>query len=275
MIIPLAHFMNTGIKTTQVYQRNTKEIYAADSGIQYAMWKIKNAPEIIADREDSNYDQIYQYVAPRVNNNDVSVNITFTWLLSSVINLTNGAYPHDTWLGMDVSGNANPSIYNTPSPPHSIYTMTFAYSGSGNKKIEQMGVWLPHGFNYVSGSCSYANFPNNITSDNPTITYVCGGTSLVWSAHNFSFQNVNPPVARQQFWYTPAGKTPKGAASWNKSQSNDIGYAWDNAIWWYNVTSTAVDTSITPNKTTRINAMVISDPKTSSGINLVTYIIGP
>jgi hypothetical protein len=275
MIIPLTHLINTGIKTTQAYQRNAKEIYAADSGIQYAIWKIKNDPSVIADRNSNSFDQAYSYTAPTINNNTVGISMTFTWLLAGIVSQLNGADPHQEWVGMDVSGNANPSIYGVSPNTHSIYTITYAFSGSGNKKIDMMGVWLPHGFNYVNSSCSHANFPNNIAPEDPVISPVYGGSSLIWNAHNFSFKNVNPPIAQQQFWYTPAGSTPKGAASWVKSQSSDIGYSWDNAIAWYIVTSTAVDHSVSPAKNTVINAVIVSDPSTSSGINVVTYIINP
>jgi hypothetical protein len=203
------------------------------------------------------------------------VSILYTWLLSSIINITNGAFPHDTWLGMDVTGNANPSPVANPVP-HSVYSINFAYSGSGNKKISALGVWLPAGFTYIAGSCSQSNYPNNVSTAEPTVTRVYGGSSLVWDVQpSFSFQNVNPPIASQQFWYQPVGKTPKGAASWVKSQSNDIGYSWDNAIWWYTVTSTAVNSTVSPSKTTTIDALVISDGGTTSGLNLVTYMLSP
>jgi hypothetical protein len=273
LLVPLADYINTGIKTTQGYQGNVKRIYAADSGIQYALWKIKYDPIIISDRQNNNFGQTYSYTVPMVNNNHVSVTIAYTWLLSGIINLTNGSYPHDTWLGMDVSGNANPTAYTTPVP-HSVYSINFAYAGSGNKKIAAMGVWLPPGFAYLAGSCSSSKYPNNVCFSDPTITSVYGGSSLVWNALNFSFQQLNPPFASQQFWYQPIGTTPKGAASWVESQSSDIGYSWDNAIWWYNATSTAWDSSVFPQKTTTINSLIISDPATSSGLDLVTYVLG-
>jgi hypothetical protein len=267
MFVPLANYVNSGIKNTSGYQSNLKDIYAADSGIQYALWKIKYDPAIIADRASFNFGQAYTYAAPAINNNSVSVTINYTWLLSGIVNLTSGATPHSTWLGMNVSGNANPT--SEGSPPHSVYSISFAKSGSGNKKIEQMGVWLPAGFTYKAGSCN--QYPNNICKAEPTITKVVGGSSLVWNiSPSFSFQNLNPPEASQKFWYTPAGKTPKGAASWVKSQSTDIGYSWDNAIWWYTVTSTAVNIT-NPSKVTTINSLVSNDPKTSSGVNIVTY----
>ena len=267
MFVPLANYVNSGIKNTSGYQSNLKDIYAADSGIQYALWKIKYDPAITADRLNFNFGQTYTYPAPAINNNNVTVTITYTWLLSGIVNLTSGATPHSTWLGMNVSGNANPT--SEGSPPHSIYSISFANAGSGNKKIEQMGVWLPAGFTYIAGSCG--QYSGNISKADPAITKVVGGSSLVWNINpSFSFQNLNPPVASQKFWYTPAGKTPKGAASWVKSQSTDIGYSWDNAIWWYSVTSTAVN-STNPLKITTINSLVSHDPKTSSGVNIVTY----
>ncbi|HAS04895.1 MAG TPA: hypothetical protein DCR71_03955, partial [Dehalococcoidia bacterium] len=40
--VPLLSFMNTGLVAAQVYEKETQEIYAADAGIQDAVWKINN-----------------------------------------------------------------------------------------------------------------------------------------------------------------------------------------------------------------------------------------
>lgn len=42
MITPLLGFVSTGLKASQVYQQKTDELYAADAGVEYALWKIKN-----------------------------------------------------------------------------------------------------------------------------------------------------------------------------------------------------------------------------------------
>ncbi len=272
MVVPLLDFMNTGIKNTELYQKNTKEIYAADTGIQNALWKIKYDPMIIYDRQNNNYGKTYTYPAFTADNNSVVISITSIWLLSGIVNMTNGDYPHSTWVGMTMGGQASPSA--SPNQP-GTFTMTFTYDQSGNKRIDQMGVWLPLGFTYVDGSSSTSVFPSNIiTSSDPAKAFLLGGSSLVWDVQpNFSFQHLNPPTATHKFYYLPGNRTPTGAAAWVKSQSNDIGYQWDNALWWYNITSTATDTS--NSKTTTIKATVVNNSGATPGLTVVTYEISP
>ena len=274
IVVPLTYFVNTNLNTTRVYGRNTREIYAADTGFQNAQWKILHDPTIVNDRLNNKYNQTYTYPSFTVNHNSVSIVINYLWLLSGIVNITNGSYPHNTWLGMTMGGQASPSG-NATTP--GTFTISFAYNQSDNKKIAEMGVWLPHGFNYVPGSASRTNFPANIDPLEPVITPAYGGTSLVWNVKNdvgsFSFQNLNPPTATQQFWYLPGNATPTGAAAWAENQSQDIGYTWDNAIWWYDITSTASDNT-TP-KTTVIRSIIISDNVTDSSplteLAVVTY----
>jgi len=42
IIAPLLAFMSTGLKTGMVYERKTEELYAADAGIEDAIWKLMN-----------------------------------------------------------------------------------------------------------------------------------------------------------------------------------------------------------------------------------------
>ncbi len=270
MVVPVTNWLSVGLKATQVYQRNMKEIYAADTGIQYALWKVKYDPAIIDARQNSIYSQTYSYPALPVNNNSVAVTLTDFWLLADILNITNGAYPHNTWLGMNISGTTDPVVYTDTQSgqQYSIYTMSFTYNETGNKKIDRMGVWLPHGFTYFQGSSN--NFSSNIDKHDPTVTPLAGGTSLIWEIHpNFNFGHGD--TATQQFWFQPAGTTPKGAASWVQSQSSDIGYAWDNSIWWYEVTSVATDNATGKIPTVKVTAA--SDPGTPSGTAIITYSI--
>ncbi|MBI2869057.1 MAG: hypothetical protein HYX96_04445 [Chloroflexi bacterium] len=271
--VPLLNLVNTGIKTTGIYQGNTRNIYAADAGVQKALWYIKYDPDIVSDRQNNNFGRSYTYPAFNVNGSSVAVSINYIWLLSGVVDITNGAYPHDAWLGMSMGGAADPS--GDPDQP-GTFTITFNYSQSGNKKIQQMGVWLPHGFTYVPGSSSTAIFPTNIiTSADPnSITPTYGGTNLSWTiSPSFSFQGLNPPTATHKFRYLPGDSLPTGAAAWVKSQSNDIGYQWDNALWWYDIAVTATDGS--SGKITTVKATVVNNSGTTPGMTLVTYELNP
>jgi hypothetical protein len=258
MIIPLAHHINTGIKTTQVYQRNTKELYAADRGIQYSMWKIKYDSTIVANRANNIYTTYGPYAVPAAvpaDHNTVTVQISSYWLFYYLFRMPQGATPH------------NAALTTTSDPVNGIYTLTFTNNGQP-LHIDKMGIWLPAGFKY-NGS------PSGITTDPPTITPTFGGTNITWDINYLHYAVPKNSTAVQRFSYTPANLSPKGAASWIFPQEQSIGASWDDAVWWYEVVSTAVDTSVSPNKTTTVHALVIWDPETVSGLNLATYIIGP
>jgi hypothetical protein len=259
MIIPLANFINTGLKSTQVYQRNAREIYAADRGIQHGIWKIKYDSQMASDRGDGMYDSYPAYSLPTIDNNNLSVQISGNWLFYYLFRMPMGETPH------------NINLTTTSTPNNGLYTLTFTNSQHPDGPpvqptvIDSMGVWLPPGFDYVNGSAA------GITDDDPIISSVYAGTNLKWD-------NVNQRLgkyesATQTFNYTPEDCTPIGAASWVFPQQQSIGASWNDAIWWYDVISTAVDTSVTPNKTTTAHGVVVFDTENSSNLNLVTYLL--
>ena len=45
MIAPLLGFMGSGLEAGQAYEARMAEVYAADAGIEDALWKIKNDPD--------------------------------------------------------------------------------------------------------------------------------------------------------------------------------------------------------------------------------------
>ncbi|MFW0860275.1 MAG: hypothetical protein AAGB97_09035 [Dehalococcoidia bacterium] len=63
IIAPLMGFMSTGLIVAQTDLEKMHELYAADAGIEYAIWRIKNPP-------------IPATLNPTVNNANVVVNIT-------------------------------------------------------------------------------------------------------------------------------------------------------------------------------------------------------
>jgi hypothetical protein len=66
ILAPLLGLMGTGVMAGQVYEKNTHELYAADAGVEDAVWKIEN------DVLDS---YPYEYPEPLLIN-DKSLNIT-------------------------------------------------------------------------------------------------------------------------------------------------------------------------------------------------------
>jgi len=70
---PLLSYMGTGLNTGEVYARRTDELYAADAGVEDAVWKIQNSDGYLPCSPGS---PPRNYTITDVNGKSVAVNIT-------------------------------------------------------------------------------------------------------------------------------------------------------------------------------------------------------
>jgi hypothetical protein len=68
---PLLAYMGTGLITGEVYEKRTAELYAADAGIEDALWKIQNGEVVLCPGQPH-----YSYNVSDVNGKKVDVTIT-------------------------------------------------------------------------------------------------------------------------------------------------------------------------------------------------------
>jgi len=68
---PLLSYMGTGLNTGEVYERRTDELYAADAGVEDAIWKIQQGEVALCPG-----DPTYDYTISDVNGKSVDVTIT-------------------------------------------------------------------------------------------------------------------------------------------------------------------------------------------------------
>jgi len=47
MLTPLLGFVSTGLKASQLYEQKTDELYAADAGVEDALWRINNHTDFL------------------------------------------------------------------------------------------------------------------------------------------------------------------------------------------------------------------------------------
>lgn len=74
IIAPLLGYMSTGLKAGQVHEKKMAELYAADAGIEDAIWKIKeDAPGLPKSLDDDDLS----YSIANVNDKVVAVNIDY------------------------------------------------------------------------------------------------------------------------------------------------------------------------------------------------------
>jgi hypothetical protein len=78
ILTPLLGFMSTGLIAGQVYETKTHELYAADAGVQDAVWKIQNDVEELPGPPCGGGDPNYwSYNISDVNGKSVGVTITY------------------------------------------------------------------------------------------------------------------------------------------------------------------------------------------------------
>jgi hypothetical protein len=76
MAAPLLAHMGSGLLTGQVYETRTAELYAADAGVEDAMWKVQNGTEVkppVACGDPTSWN----YTISDVNGKSVAYNITY------------------------------------------------------------------------------------------------------------------------------------------------------------------------------------------------------
>lgn len=256
MIVPLMNWMTTGLNNVQMYDNKNDLLYAADGGIQKALWQISTYSSAPTESFSATLP------AFTLNGKSVVASINYVWILEGIVDPVFG--PHNDWLDVQTRGNADLS---------GLYTINLTYNNidgnPGNKKVATMGVWLPEGFEYVSGSASdKASFPDNIQKSEPSVTSIHGGISIKWTNVNYSFKK-DGEVATEKFLFKPVGDLPIGDVAWVCSLSNDIGLSWDDQIWNYTATSIAADPST--GHSMKIVAHAARDNGSSSGMSLVTY----
>jgi hypothetical protein len=99
ILTPLLGLMSTGLICGQIYERKTAELYAADAGVEDAIWKIMNGEESELPMECANAAWNYSYPGEgsppfRVNGKDIEVSIEYQG--DRVFRITSTAISTDT-----------------------------------------------------------------------------------------------------------------------------------------------------------------------------------
>jgi len=95
VLAPLLGLMSTGLVAGQVYERKAAELYAADAGVEDAMWKIYNPADagFPVGCRDTEWSEPYEYEITGVNGRSVAV--TIDYLGNNVYRITSTAADED------------------------------------------------------------------------------------------------------------------------------------------------------------------------------------
>ena len=252
LIAPLMAHMSTGVKTSTVYEKKTAALYAADAGIEDALWQIECNPLenlfTAPDYDEYDYDTTWSYnLDEQINEADVTVTIKNVWIPKDVT-------PLDGEIADGIIRTGKLIVTGSVHDDLKYHIQIGYYPGDGEDlRVETVGMWLPPGFSYVADSGNLEADPGEDYYSEPTIEDYSGGEAIVWSFSSLSFSSLpdvdpehSPMVTDINFEFnsTQPDDTPE-ALSWiTTSGVEDIPMAWDADTKVYQITSKAADIDI-------------------------------
>jgi len=266
IIASLLGFMSTGLIAGQVYEEKADELYAADAGVEDALWQIRfdqltNLFPSYDPYAYYDYDPSYQWAyaltgGEQVNGKDVAITMENVWIpMITPVPRETEARGISEALKLVVTGSI-PSALN--------YQIRINFTPEAGEEdalyIETLGIWLPPGFDYVAGSSNLEADPLADYYSVPVVSQYAGGQAVVWSfgaGVSFTgggvgdpFPGVIPgePVLSStitfQFTSSQVGGTPEAIAWVTTSGVVDVPFSWDADTKVYKITSTAGSTTV-------------------------------
>jgi len=139
IIAPLLGFMSTGLITGQVFEKKMGGLYAADAGVEDALWQLINNPP-------ASYP--YSYSLPDVNGMSVSVLIEEVTTLYGVF--VGGGGVHEHWLEVEseLVGYEDPDGDGT-----GVYTWRLSHTNKHNSNVSIHSITVSYSteLSYLSG----------------------------------------------------------------------------------------------------------------------------
>ncbi|UCD09443.1 MAG: hypothetical protein JSU79_02030 [Dehalococcoidales bacterium] len=201
-------------------------MYSAGAGVEYTIWALENNETIPANLSDN------------VNGKTITLDIEdkgiFKLYCGDLI-YVDDLPPHYDWLTTNGSAVCDGGTCN--------YTITINYNGdSQQRKITEVGMKLPDGYDYVDNSSSL--FPDNITFDDPDESGEGSAGKWIrwlWNPGNGPVISDVIPSVNQTFMIAGAGGfDDDDHYTWMQIQSVDIGVVGEITGERHTITSTAI-----------------------------------
>ncbi len=253
VVPPMLSYMSTGLKTGMVFEDNTRKLYAAEAGATDGLWYVSYSElSTIFGESYKLYDftTTWSYsVNGTVNDYDVEVDIQNIWMPQNI------PVPGESE-ARDII-EAGKLLVTSTANSSSQYAIeaSFYPDADDELRVETVGIWLPPGFNYVTGSSNL--------EDDPGATYYpyqvqvvpwASGEAIIWHLDSVPFEELGPLIEGEQlpivstigFDFTSADSTtlPGGIAWLTTSGVDDVPYTWDANVKVYRIESTAGDETI-------------------------------
>jgi hypothetical protein len=275
-LVPTLTHISTALKTGEVYEKNTDELYTADAGIEDSLWRIKY-DFMGADYNPYDFETAWPYQTEDLNGMTANFTISNVWFPTNVnlvdpyapgfIDLT----PAEVREMMEsekliVAGSADFS--DNISPYRYKIKLDFNPAPTDNLTIKSFGIWLPRDFNYSANSCSLWVEGAAYKPDQPEVrSEAPGGSTVLWTYNPphyprfVDFPNFNQEDMTFEFYIeytTPLEGRWPSAVAWVTTQLNDLSgnpkyplntpehvpVSWDIDTRYFKIVSAAGDTEI-------------------------------
>jgi len=247
LIVPLLNYISTNLKAGTVIEKNVKGLYAAEAGVEDALWLLKNDTPALMPHS-------YQLTGI----NGMTVDVTIDTVVTLYDEETGLIGTHADWLAMTKTVEYSEGIYN--------YSLVLTNNGDGNMKVEMIMIDFPSSLEYVNNSTT-----GDITTDNPDVNgSSMTGIALVWDipvphptiveggTATHTFQLSGPPDI--------AGIEGHGFVRMTRE---DIGTVWDGDSNPYKIIAVARDSNNSVVSTIRAGAWL------SNQVNISCWQINP
>ncbi|MDO8568442.1 MAG: hypothetical protein Q7R57_06980 [Dehalococcoidales bacterium] len=221
LLVPSLNYASTSLKGEKIIENKAKSLYAAEAGIQDALWKLKYATVSPLP---------YTYGLTGVNGMSLSVLIEeVTTIAGEPIGPTG---IHGGWLHINKTVTYSAGIYT--------YTLSIWNNGDGNMKVQEILIDFPSNLSYVTSSTA-----GPITSANPEVVGDPQvGTTLIWDIPSPYYTLNKGDTVNHTFRMSgPPGVQGVEGHSLVQATREDVGVVWDSDSRPYTITSSARDAS--------------------------------
>lgn len=215
LIVPSINYVATNLNTGSIIKEEFRGIVAADTGIEDALWNIKN--------DSPNF--LEPYTLTDINGLSVDINIdTVSTIWGEIVDSGH----HAEWISTTANLTYNAGIYD--------YTLAVSNNGSGNIRVLKILIDFPPNLDYVDDSTD-----SEILDVEPEKKGAPeSGIALVWEGASAM---ISPDETEYHYFqlYGPEGMEDEEGIGVIKTQRDDIGTVWIGDVQPYSITAEAKD----------------------------------
>jgi hypothetical protein len=261
MLPPLMGLIGTGLRAGQLHEEKMQSYYAADAGVEDALWQIKydEVEDLLSGYNQYEFGVSYPYPDPlSINNNLVNVSIENIWIPEDYISTPSASEAQEIVddQTLVVTGRATSGTEYQIKIVYNYQELEDYEDIYRDLEIDSIGIWLPQGFNYIEGS-------SNLEDDELDPPYLCepsvrpykSGEAVVWDFSNGALFTNFPGVAPLGYplvssitfeFSSASGQNPDSALSWVITDDvDDLSYSWDADTRVFNIESISSQTTVT------------------------------